>query len=107
MVTDELPNCGDLDDAFHDVLIKVQKLNPQLIPMSVSVQDEFSCRRSIRRGSTAEAQNQQIPKEVIEANNRWRKYERARGSTPGMTMMERYSEAKASVPTLIRFSGGL
>jgi hypothetical protein len=43
-------------------------------------------------------------KEVIEANNRWQKHLRARGLTPRMSMMERYSDAKASVPALIRFS---
>jgi hypothetical protein len=45
-----------------------------------------------------------IPKEAIEANNRWRKHMRSRGLTPGMSMMERYLDAKASVPSLIRFS---
>ena len=66
--------------------------------------DETSVRRGPRGGATTEAQNDQVSKAVIEANNRWRKYERARGATPGMSMMERYSESKASVPTLIRFS---
>jgi len=74
-----------------------------LIPTSVSVQDEFSIRRSIRRGCTAEAQNARIPQEVIEANNRWRRRERARSFTPGMWMMERYSVAIVSELTLIVF----
>jgi len=41
------------------------------------------------------------------ANNRWRKHSRARGSLPSMSMMERYTDAKANVKALIRFSGGL
>jgi hypothetical protein len=44
---------------------------------------------------------------AVEANNRWRKHERARGMRPGMCMMEHYSDAKASVKNLIRFSQGL
>jgi hypothetical protein len=69
----------------------------------VNVAEEYSASRSMRRGATSEAQNAEIPIEVIEANNRWRKHMRSRGLTPGMSMMERYSDAKASVPSLIRF----
>jgi len=32
---------------------------------------------------------------------------RAKGLTPGMSMMERYTDAKASILSLIRFSKGL
>ena len=92
---------------LHKVLSRVQKIYPRLIPESINIEDEYSMFRSPRRGATAEAQNAKIPKEVIEANNRWKKMERSRGMTPGMSMMERYSEAKASVPTLTRFSGSL
>jgi len=45
-------------------------------------------KRSLRRGATAEAQNARIPTNVIEANHRWRKVARAKGMTPGMSMME-------------------
>jgi hypothetical protein len=75
-----------------------------LIPDEVVVSEEYSAFRSLRRGATAEAQNARVPKEVIEANNRWRKHSRSRGLTPGMSMMERYTDAKASVPALVRFS---
>ena len=66
--------------------------------------DEYSVRRSLRRGSTSEAQNAQVPKEVIEANNRWRKHMRSRGVLPSMDMIERYSDAKASIEALVRYS---
>jgi hypothetical protein len=74
---------------------------------TVNVKEEYSVYRSLRRGATTEAQNVQVPSEVIEANNRWRKHSRSRGLTPGMSMMERYTDAKASVPSLIRFSGAM
>jgi hypothetical protein len=96
---------GDLDPMFHALLLRVQMLWPNVVPDSVDVVQETSVFRSLRRGSTAQAQNVRLPKEVIEANNRWRKAARSRGLTPGMSMMERYSEARASVPTLIRYSG--
>jgi len=32
---------ADLDDPIHNILLKVQKLNPRLIPMAISVHDEL------------------------------------------------------------------
>jgi hypothetical protein len=98
---------ADLDIRLHAVATRVQKRWPNLIPDDIEVTDQYSVYRSLRRGATAEAQNARIPQEVIEANNRWRKHARSRGLTPGMSMMERYTDAKASVPSLIRFSGGM
>jgi hypothetical protein len=98
---------AELDVDFHGILMRVQKRWPNLIPDTVIVKEEHGVYRSLRRGATGEAQNAQIPADVIEANNRWRKHARSRGLTPGMSMMERYTDAKASVPSLIRFSGGM
>ena len=98
---------AELDVMVHGVLKRVQQKWPNLIPDHVRVTDEYSSLRSFRRGATAEAQNANIPEEVIVANNRWRKHSRARGSLPSMSMMERYTDAKANVRALIRFSGGL
>jgi hypothetical protein len=88
---------GDLNPAFHALLKRVQDRWPNVIPASVDAEAEYDIVRSKRRGVTAHAQNQCIPKKVIKANNRWRKHERARGRRPGVCMMEHYSAAKASV----------
>jgi hypothetical protein len=88
---------GDLDPSFLGILKRVQSRWPSVIPDTVNVEDEYSVFRSLRRGATSHAQ-------VIKANNRWRKRSRANGLTPGMSMMERYSDSKATVPALIRFS---
>jgi hypothetical protein len=98
---------GDLEPAFHDILKRVQERFPNVIHKSVNVEDDYGIARTERRGSNAQAQNQGIPESVIEANQRWRKHERSQGVLPSMGMMERYSDAKASVPTLIRYSRGL
>jgi hypothetical protein len=98
---------AELDILLHRILERAQKKWPSVIPDTVNVKEEYSVYRSLRRGATAEAQNVQVPSEVIEANNRWRKHSRSRGLTPGMSMMERYTDAKASVPSLIRFSGAM
>ena len=78
-----------------------------MLSMSVKVQDETSVRRLLRWGLTTEASNRGIPKEVIEANQRWGKHQRSRGVLPNMSMMERYSDARANVGYLIRYSLGL
>jgi len=93
-----------LDILFHGILKRVQALRPDIIQNSVNVEDEYSMKRSVRRGATAEAQNRNIPRGVIEANNRWRKHMHAQGSLPLMSMIERYSDAKATVELLVRFS---
>ncbi len=98
---------SDLDVLFHAILKRVQTRFPKIINVSVKVEDEYSVKRSLRRGSTSESQNQQVPREVIEANNRWRKHMRAHGMLPSMSMIERYSDAKASLPALVRYSESL
>jgi hypothetical protein len=99
---------SEMDKLFHSVLqLEVQRRYPKVLPDSVKIMDKFSTFRSLRRGATSEAQNVKIPREVIEANNRWRKLSRAKGLTPGFSMMEKYLDAKSLVPTLTRFSKSL
>ena len=98
---------SEMDSLLCPLLREVQRKFPNLISHETVVEDSFSTYRSLRRGATAEAQNARIPKTVIEANNRWRKYARNNGTAAGMSMMDRYSDASASVPTLIRFSYNL
>ena len=95
---------GDLDVLFHDLWKRVQHRYPQLIPDTTKVEEAYSVRRSLRRGATTKAQNRAIPTDVLEANNRWRKHLRGRGILPTMSMVERYTDAKASVEALVRFS---
>ena len=67
-------------------------LNPK-----VKVEDEASLLRSIIKGSVAQARNMQIPKDVIDSNNRWRKVERAGARQITVGMMEYYSETSPNV----------
>jgi hypothetical protein len=97
----------DLDMVFWDVLYRVQETLPHIISPSVIIHEEYSVMRSLRRGVTSHAQNIRMPKELIETNNRWRKYDRARGMTPGMSMFERYSDARANLESLVHFSEAL
>jgi hypothetical protein len=98
---------GDLDTVFRPLLLRVQEKYPDTIGADVNVEEEYSARRSFKRGATSQARNKQIPPDVIVANNRWRKDEKARGSTPHMALLERYADARAVVPLLVRFSSML
>ena len=98
---------GDLDILFHALWKRVQHRHPHLIVESTKVEEVFSTRRSFRRGATTEAQNRGISKDTIEMNNRWKKHLKGRGILPSMSMIERYSDAKASVEALVKFSEGL
>ena len=98
---------AEMDCLLYPLLREIQRKFPNVISHETDIEGSFSTYRSLRRGATAEAQNAKIPKAVIEANNRWRKYARHNGTAAGMSMMDRYSDAKACVPTLIRFSYNL
>jgi hypothetical protein len=99
----------DLDLMLHEALERLQQKRPNLIPASVNIKD-FSFDRSFRRGATAEAQNQKIPEEVINANNWWRASEGAKGgkvAKGGNNMMQYYTEVRAAIVSLLRFSESL
>ena len=70
----------------------------------INVREEFSINRSCRRGSSTHATNQQIPKPVIEAHNRWRKIERSKGRKPNLGMVEEYSEIEHLVPIRVQYT---
>ena len=95
---------GDMDFYFHNVLKEVQRRHPSIIPEPVKVEEDYSVSRSLRRGATAEARNVGICGDVINMNNKWRSILQANGMNPGMSMIERYTDAKVAAPTLIRFS---
>jgi hypothetical protein len=104
----ERAHVGDINLLLHPLLLRLQETDSGIIGHDVKVEDKYSVSScSLRRGATTQARNMEIPTDVIEANNRWKQKERARGSTPHMSLLERYTDAQASVPLLVRFSSGL
>ena len=86
-------------------LFIVQAIRPDLIPESIDVINDYSIRRSLRRGSTAQARNQKVPRDIVNLNNRWRSDDlaRSRVAAPG-EMMENYTDVVAAVETLLQYS---
>jgi hypothetical protein len=103
----EQARVGDINVILHLALMRVQASRPHIISVETKVEEEYSASRSFKQGATAQARNMEIPTDVIQANNRWRQQERARGSTPNQSLLERYTDARASVPLLVKFSAGL
>jgi hypothetical protein len=103
--SDDAIQIKHLDVLFHKYLLIVQATRPDLIPESVDVVSDYSIRRSIRRGSTSQARNQKIPRDIINLNNRWRADDQAgsRVAAPG-EMMENYTDVVAAVETLLQYS---
>jgi hypothetical protein len=95
----------ELDVLFHRYLLMVQESFPALIPASTDVPAVFSVKRSLRRGSTAQARNKGVPKDVIMLNNRWRSDEASKGyaSVPG-EIMELYTDVVVAVEALLKYS---
>ena len=71
------------------------------------IREEFSINRSFRRGSSTHAQNARVPPEVVDAQNRWRKIERAKGKKPSLAMIETYADIEQLIPMLVRYSAML
>ena len=91
---------------FRRLLEKTRETNPRAFSAKTSMED-YSLRRSLRRGSTTEAQNNGVPEATIELVNRWRKREKAKGAEPGLPMRQVYTQALSALPTTLRYSQSL
>ena len=94
---------GDLGPQFRDYLERLRQVNPDLFLTSVAIED-FSLRRSLRRGATTASQNNKVDGLSIDLINRWRKKEAARGAEAGLSMRQVYTQVSQAVVAALRFS---
>ena len=76
-------------------------------PKKLNISEDFGIYRSFRRGSTAEATNQNISEFTIKLVNRWERYERSEGRLPNMGIMEHYLEISGLLRKVHSFSASL
>jgi hypothetical protein len=88
-------------------LQEVQNANSDLIPREVNVHEDYGIARSFRRGATTQARNAGVAENDINAMNRWRTADQAKGVKPRAKMQDHYSDIRQMVPTLLRFSQAL
>lgn len=96
-----------LEMEILDYLHILQCKWPDLISPEVNVHEEYGIYRSFRRGATTEARNKGVAENDIDAMNRWRSLENAKGKRPRLKMQDHYSDITMMIPTLLRFSAAL
>ena len=101
--TGKKASLGDYDPMFRDYVERAMKLKKGLFSKAVSV-DNYSLRRSLRRGATTEAENNNVDPIAIELINRWRKKESARGAEAGLSMRQVYTQVSRAIVAVLRFS---
>lgn len=93
-----------LEMEIMDRLHVIQSSYPDLIMQDINVYEDFGTSRSFRRGATTQARNKAVSEIDIDAMNRWRNVENAKGRKPRFKMQDHYSDIKLMIPTLLRFS---
>ena len=91
---------------FFKVIEKVQSTT-DLITDDVDVREAYGILRSLRRSVTAHARNMGVPKDLINAINRWRKEANSSTGAPRLDMDEVYAELDALIPLMLRYSRAL
>ena len=97
----------DMNPLFFDILLQEQMHYKHILNPSVPVAEEFSLSCLLRCGTTTQARIMKVPKEVIAANNCWRREAAAQGRTPAWSIFEQYSNVKANDIILSEFSWAL
>ena len=82
----------EYEPRFFDCLEQVQATRPDLNPSTDDIPKEYGIYWSFRRGSTLEATNQGLAPDIFDANNQWRKFNKARTSRPSLSMREHYAD---------------
>ncbi len=94
----------DFVPRFFDRLEYVKASKPHLLASVEDISEEFGVFRSFRWGATSEAVNAGLPPDVIDENNRWRKFHQAGASKPGLKMREHYTDIRLTLNHRLMFS---
>jgi hypothetical protein len=78
--------------ALVEKLEWIQQNTSGIIPLTISLGEEFGVRRSTRRRATTEALNAGIDGPTIDANNVWRNVGAAKGEMPRFSMRQRNTQ---------------
>ena len=100
---------GTYEARFHEALAEVQFRRPDLIPITVDVPEDYGISRSFRRGSDSEALSRGVSQTDIDAMNRWRNVEKAKGRRPAFgSMREHYADVRiTALERSLRYSAAL
>ena len=65
--------------------------------------DRVRASRSFRKGSTSRAQDLNLDQQLIDANNRWRAFDKAKGSRPQLNLRDHYSSVRLMTNKLLKY----
>jgi hypothetical protein len=95
---------GDFEHEFLERMITLKIARSGLFEPGVDISESYSLFRSLRRGSTTQAVKERVAQDIIELNNRWRKFDKARGMKPSLGMKAHYTEIRLVLAALWLYS---
>jgi hypothetical protein len=98
---------GDFEDEFINRLESLRLIRPGLFEPGIDIAAAYSLFRSLRRGSNTKDVRNHVDEKVIDLNNRWRKFERARERMPSLSMQQHYTQMQAVLETMWGYSRAL
>ncbi len=97
----------EINKEFLAGLDRIKKGSKRLISRDVDIENSYNIYRSMRRGATSRATAVGLTEVDINMNNRWRKFELARGARPNLKMHELYTDITLAIESHVRFSYSL
>lgn len=79
-----------------------KEAHPSLFSEDVDL-DRIKTSQSFRKGSTSRAQDLNIDQNVIDANNCWRTFDKAKGSRPQLNLRDHYSAVRLMTNKLLKY----
>jgi len=97
----------EIDEEFHKQLERVQIDHPNLIEQKLDVSEWFSIFRSLRRGSTARADELDVSETVTNLHNRWRTTEYLKGNRTTGSMRQYYTSLRLTWKVRLKYTRNL
>jgi hypothetical protein len=97
----------DFEEEFINHLEGLKLVRPGLFEPGINIAAVYSLFRSLQRGSNTEAIRNNVELTIIDLNNRWRKFERARGHMPSLSMQQHYAQMQGILAALWEYSRSL
>ncbi len=94
----------DFEFEIFERLERIQRERTNILDPDVDITEEFGLSWSFRRGSDSRALAEGLAQEVIDLNNRWRKFELGKGKRPTFKMFEHYAEIELLLEMLLRYT---
>jgi hypothetical protein len=95
---------ANFEDEFINRLEGLRTVRPGLFEPRIDILAAYSLFRSLRRGLNTEAIRNKLEATIMDMNNRWRKFERARGRMPSLSMQQHYTQMQGVLVALWAYS---